>query len=70
MFVLSKDEFGSWRSQFVTSNADRKRTSLSANGIHIGSYNRQVVSASCNRDLVVVFEPARRIECVAFSNEP
>lgn len=24
MFVLSKDEFGSWRSQFVTSNADRK----------------------------------------------
>jgi len=23
-FVLSKDEFGSWRSQFVTSNADRK----------------------------------------------
>ena len=24
MFVLSEDEFGSWRSQFVTSNADRK----------------------------------------------
>src|SRR6266404_524192 len=24
MFVLSEDEFGSWRAQFVTSNADRK----------------------------------------------
>jgi hypothetical protein len=42
MFVLDTNEFRSWRSQFVTSKADQKGTSLCADGLH-RTWNSYVV---------------------------